>query len=530
MGIIWILACTAPTPAPTPEAALPTPMALDALASRIALDLVGRRPTEAELDALDADPDSLSTQIDLWLNDPAFEERVVSLYADVYRSRADQFVVGADGDVAFLDLTYRAQFQRSVGEEPLRLLARIAATDQAWTEVVTADWSMGNDYLLEHFPMEEVTPGEDGWRPVHYLDGRPAVGVLATNGLWWRYVSNAENVNRGRAAAMSRILLCDTRYEMPVNFEKSNAAVDVKERVASDPACVGCHVSLDPLASSLFGFWRHHPESYSEALRYYPSREQDWVTLTGIAPSYYGQDTPSLYYVGRAIARDPRFVNCALEQVWTFLLGRGPQTQELDRFTEDRAAFLEGGLHLKDAFRAVVTDPAYQSNAENGTPPRRLTPDQLASSVEALTGYRWRVQGGLDAMVNDDHGYRILDGGLDGILVTEASSTETATVALVEERLAEAGAFTALQREMNLPPEERMLFGDVPDLNAEPSDDEKREQIRHLLRQVFGRRAEESEIDPLVELWDTIHQSAGPADSWAFFLSALLRHPDFVHY
>ena len=41
-----------------------------------------------------------------------------------------------------------------------------------------------------------------------YQDGRPAAGVLATNGLWWRYRSTASNANRKRANQASRILLC----------------------------------------------------------------------------------------------------------------------------------------------------------------------------------------------------------------------------------------------------------------------------------------------------------------------------------
>jgi hypothetical protein len=534
--MLLALGCTEPAAESAPVDDTPPPaMEIDRLAARLSLDLVGRRPTEAELDALEADPTTLDAQIDTWLADPDFEERVVSLYADVYRSRADHYVVGADGDIEFLDTTYRAQFMRSVGEEPLRLLARVAAEDLPWTDVVTADWSMGNELLLHHFPIEAITPDGEGWRPVRYLDNRPAVGVLGTNGMWWRYTSTADNANRGRAAALSRVLLCDERYERPVDFKKSNASVDVTERIASDPSCVGCHSTLDPLASTLYGFWRHHPESYTEALRYYTSREQDWVAHTNVPPAYYGQDVSSLYEVGRAVADDPRFVNCAVKQVWGFLLHRQPEVADLDRFTEDRAAFLESGLQLRAAFRAVADDPWYRSDAgawEGTTPARALTPDQLASSVEALTGYRWSVAGGIDAMVNDDYGYRVLDGGIDGILVTEAPTTETATVALVQERLAEAAGGFAIETELSQAPEDRVLFRETGDLLAVPTDADLRTQIVHLVRRVLGRRieADSAEADALVALWSDIQASAGTApQTWAFFLSALLRHPDFVH-
>ncbi len=320
----------------------PPPMEIGRLASRLSLDILGRRPTESELLAVRLDPASLEAQVQTWLADPAFEERVVSLFADVYRTRPDRYVVEADGDAAFHDLTYRAQFMRSVGEEPLRLVGRVAALDLPWTDVVTADWTLANDLLLAHFPIEALESGGEGWRPARYLDGRPAAGVLGTNGMWWRYTSTTDNLNRGRAAAIARILLCDQRYDGTVDFQKSEEA-DVSARISTDPACVACHVSLDPIASTLWGFWRHHPESYTEALRYYPSRELDWASRPVAPPGFYGQDVDSLYELGQAIADDPRFGNCAVAQTWSFLLGREPTVAETDRFNDDRDAFVRGG-------------------------------------------------------------------------------------------------------------------------------------------------------------------------------------------
>ena len=51
-----------------------------------------------------------------------------------------------------------------------------------------------------------------------YTDGRPAAGVLATNGLWWRYTTTDSNMNRTRAAAISRLLLCEDFMARPVSF------------------------------------------------------------------------------------------------------------------------------------------------------------------------------------------------------------------------------------------------------------------------------------------------------------------------
>lgn len=533
--ILLALSCT-PEPADTSGNALSPPaMEIYRLAGRVALDLIGRRPTAAELDALEADPSSMDAQIAIWLAEPGFQERVVSLYADVFRSRPDHYVVGADGDAEFADATYSANFMRSVGEEPLRVIGRVAHEDLPWTSIVTADWSMGNDYLLRHFPMEADNAADTGWRKVHYLDGRPAVGVLSTNGMWWRYTSTGDNRNRGRAAAIGRILLCDSRYEQPVDFNSGDPSLPSLERLSADPTCVGCHSTLEPLASTLYGFWRKHPESYTEALRYYPSRERDWEAYTGTPPGFYGADVDSLHDLGPAIANDARFVNCAIEQAWGFFLGRPPGIEDSAALTADREAFIAGGLTYRSLVATVIANPLYRSDDDawpGTTAPRRLEPDLLASAVEALTGYRWEVEGGVDAMVNDDYGFRILNGGVDGILVTDAPVSASATVALVQERLAEAASDYAVTQESAQDAGSRTLLREVADLSVSPSDTDARAQLAALVRRIHGRKvaADSEHVTELLELYRDLETASGSSPkAWAHVTSALLRHPDFVY-
>jgi hypothetical protein len=519
----------------------PALMEPERLAARIKLDLLGERPTDAELSAVEtaADPYAeIDTLTERWLADEGFEALLVSRFADQYRTRADHYVVGADGDAQFLDETYKALFQRSVGEEPLRFLARVAADDLAWTESLTADWSMGNDKLLTHFPMTEIQGGRvssGDWRPVRYSDGRPAAGVLATNGLWWRYTSTADNRNRGRAAALSRILLCDHRYEAPVDFTSGDPSLPAGERLVSDPACVGCHATIDPLASTLYGFWRTHPESYTEALRYYPSREQDWQRYTGVEPGYYGQEAPSLWHVSRAVVADPRFLTCAVDTTWSFYLGRTATLGETDRASADREAFLDGSLRYRSLVRAVLGNPYYRSDdpTHTGTTgPKRLGPDQLAAAVEALTGYRWTVEGGIDAVVNDDHGFRILAGGVDGILVTEAPETDSATIRLVHQRLAEAAASYAVAAEASLDPSARTLLTELPNLSESPTDERARAQLRALVRRIHTRSpgTDSEDITRLLTLYRALEEDSSPQEAWSGCIAALLQHPDFGSY
>lgn len=534
MVITLLLACGGSEPVEDVVAAEPAQMPVHMAASRVSLELRGQRPSPEELDAIEADPSLLDAYAEEWAESPGFAERIVSLYADVYWTRADRYIVEADGDAGFMDDGYRALFMRSVGEEPLRLLSYIADNDLPWTDIVKTDYTMANDYLLTHWPTLEAEEGE-GWRVGRYIDSRPAGGVLGTNGLWWRYTSTADNLNRVRASAVGRILLCDGRYDGLVDFQSTATSESVQDRIFTDPACIGCHVSLEEIGSNFYGFWRHHPQSFTEASRYYPQREEEWQGLTGVAPGYYGEPTSSYDDLGRAIAKDPRFVNCAIEQTWGFFYGREPTLDEHDHFMEQREVFVDSDLRMRALFVSMATDPLFLSNDADwpGTVPiKRVSPDLLASEVEALTGFRWTEQA-VDIMVNDDWGVRLLAGGLDGLQVTRGATDHSPASILVQERLAEMAADYAVDNELLLDSADRRLFDVVADLDVEPDEDALRVQLASLARRIWGRKLDETgeEMDEIVALWDDLLADSGdPATAWKLVLGAYLRHPDFVHY
>ena len=44
----------------------------------------------------------------------------------------------------------KAEQLREVGEEPLRLMAHVAVNDLPWSDIVTADYTMADEYDLGH--------------------------------------------------------------------------------------------------------------------------------------------------------------------------------------------------------------------------------------------------------------------------------------------------------------------------------------------------------------------------------------------
>lgn len=529
--IHWLLACTGPEPL-RPEVIVSEPASIPkasifTLARRVSLDIRGLPPTLEEYEALRGDEGLLDAMIEDWLHDPRFQERIVSLYGEVYLTQTEQFMFTAYD----LHLADQVGFTRSLGEEPLRIIAEVAEHDRPYTDIVTGDFTMANETLAGAFPIDR--PAGEGWLESHYTDGRPAAGVLSTNGFMWRYTSTASNANRKRANQTSRILLCADYLTRAIDFDRNVNLLDegaVTDALDSNPACVSCHASLDPLGSYFYGFWLLTEDSSIEASVYHPDRERYWETVTGVAPGYNGQPADSLRDLGYQIASDPRFVECAVETAFELLLRRSPELDDRDQLTVHRQAFLDGDLTIRALFRSILSDPEYTADHTSwpGAVSRKLaTPDLLASQVEALTGYRW-TYGGADMIGTDLLGVRTLAGGADGVTVTSVSDLPNATSVLVQQRLAEGAVAHLFATDPSA-----LLH--LVDFSEDPTTDRAvmAAQIAELFLAMHGldAAADSPEVEAMLSLWDDLYAiDLEPRTAWKGIVYAMLRDPELAIY
>ena len=145
----------------TPETeATYVPLGAPALARRMCLDIRGTLPTTAELDAVEADSAAVDDLREDWLADPLFEARMVHIFQETWHTRADEFRA-YPYEYGYGDEEYT--FLRSVGDEPLRLVARIAATDQPWSNIVTTSTTMANEVMADIWPVT-YPEGAEGWQ------------------------------------------------------------------------------------------------------------------------------------------------------------------------------------------------------------------------------------------------------------------------------------------------------------------------------------------------------------------------------
>lgn len=527
------LACRPTTPTPEASPAAPAELSMRARLVRASLDLRGARPTPAELAEVEADPDAYPALVERYLADPGFPVRVRAIYADITLTLTEYYPI--------LELGYGGADDKalwsSIGEEPLRIFSTLAEEDLPWTEAVTGDWTVVDERLAAYWPVD-YPEGATGWQKSRYTDGRPAVGVLATNGLWWRYTSTESNANRKRANVLSRVFLCNDYLSHPVNFDPEIDLSDesaVANAVATAPGCVNCHVSVDPLAGFFYGFWSDNAESAIEATLYHAERERNWTETTGIAPAYFGQPAESLWDLGRLVAADPRFVNCPVEQVYSALLRRPVKASDADALTAIRAEFLANDLTLRSIFREIALGQTAWSRAEEapeGLPRKMITVDQLASSVEALTGFRWSVDG-QDMLTSDIAGLRTLAGGADGYSTVTPVTRPIPTLSLVVERVAEAAGDYAVTAEAAMDGSDRRLFTLVDPTDSAPEQAAIAAQIAALTLAFLSQEVEpdSEEVLALVALWQALLAAEGtPERAWAMLLSALLRDPDFLFY
>lgn len=523
-----------PEDPPAPRAFVGEPLDALGLLRRGSLDLRGVVPSDAELDAVEADPAAVDALLLSFLDDPRYEERLVDLLAERFLTRGEEF------NLRWFEMGLEPQqdfaFRRAVGEEPLRVMARVAVEGRPWTDTVTTDLTVANELLREIWPIEAVEEGP-GWRWGRYTDGRPAGGALMTNGLWWRYYTTPNNFSRSRASALSRLFLCEDFLTRPISFE-ALALLDREsqnEAIQTVPACVGCHSTLDPLAASLFGFWWFDIYAPAELNVYHPEREMLGPYYLETEMAWFGAPMADAADLGPFVAADPRFRACAVKSLAAALWRRNTDLADFDTLHGLQAAFEESGLLHKALAANILAGPDYRvgalgpeatdADAARLTTRRLLSPEQLASAVEGLTGFRWEHRG-YDQLTNDVVGYRILGGGMDGQSVTRPERAPTLTHALVVQRLAQAAGQAAVADELEADGPRR-LFPAALSLDARPGDPAFDTALSQVHRRIFGRRPSAAEATDAAAHWAAVAALEGPGPAWASLVAVFLRDPAF---
>ncbi|MFT5681244.1 MAG: hypothetical protein ACI8RZ_002150, partial [Myxococcota bacterium] len=308
----------------------------------------------------------------------------------------------------------------------------------------------------------------------------------------------------------------------------------LQDALKTNPGCVACHYSLDPMASYLWGYFYYSEQSPIDLAVYHPERELLWEEATGLSPAFYGEAGSSVADLGQQLANDSRLASCVTEQVFSGLLQRDLTLEDTDSLTQHRQAFIEGGTTLRALYRSVIASPEYRAGpteSERHVPWKLISSDIFASTVEELTGFRFTHEG-YDMLQTDTYGLRSLAGGVDGNFVTRRASSPIPTMALVVERVSEAASWNVTRTEQREDDDKLYTlidFTETPDINESIM----REQIQRLHLHLLSNTVavDGPEVDANLALWEELYSQDGSTiDAWAGVLSVIIRDPDFLIY
>ena len=491
-----------------------------AVFTRASLDFRGFRPSLEEMETVEKSDRKLSKALDFLVENADFGKQYAGQMAGVWKTEVVEFD-HTEHQYAFSDSQEILTLLTALGQEPLKVLEEIANTDLPYSEMVTGNWTMANADLAAWTPVQYDFNSDKDWQKVQYTDDRPSAGILVNNGLWWRYNSTLSNAQRGRANIISNLLLCNNFLDRRILIDRELNLLDeagVQEAIVSNPTCVSCHVDLDPLASNLWGLYRHFRFSLEEQFSYHPERELHWMTTTGTPPGYFGSPISSLGDLGHSIAEDPALYTCLVERTWSQMNQMQLENVHRKSFQKHMAVFAESEFTIRPLVRSILNDPLYRDMANLKVVSARM----YASQVEHLTQYRFQ-ETGVDGFDADLYGIRGLFGGRGKDWSMNPSNLPTATFALVVQRIAEAAAYHATH---NVSAANQFFTFDFQLYeNATP------DKFRMIYHSVLSTDPSDTELNDLIDLWNRVFElTESSAESWQAVLTYLFRHPMFLTY
>jgi hypothetical protein len=500
--------------------------------TRASMVLRGLRPSIEDLEAVTADPSALGSIVDRYLASPEFGQTIRELHNETLLMELEQpqFTYPAIGPVA----TATAREINSLFEEPLRLIEDIVMSDEPYTKIVTADYTMANGTSAAIWGLDHSTAAEH-WERTAWKDGRPALGILATNALFNRERSTGFNYNRGRANLVSSTLLCHDFLESDVQVDTSVDLSDpdiVSDAVVANPSCAGCHQTLDPLASYFFQFRNTLAPVAVDAypITYYtPATVDRWKTTNKRPPMFFGQSSTHL---GESIAADPRFAMCTAKRFAAYFSETEPSPAWIARLQKQ---FTDAGFNAKQLAKAIVMSDEFRISHDTDATAAASTvgflkvrPEQYQRMLRDLTGFNWSTTptaklrgipyGTANLLESDFIGFRVLAGGIDAYFVTKPVHTMNATSSLVAKAAASAAAEFAVDTDQR-------LFVKAP---VDATDETKiREQLAYLHARFYGELVapDSPEVDDTFALYtDAFTETGSRARAWKLVLVGMLSN------
>ncbi len=344
------------------DPASPTPHALSGpeLATRLSYFLWSSAPDEELLDHADRGElltdDGLSAQLRRMLAEPRAQALVDNFAA--------QWLLLRQIDKAEPDASHFPQFspslRRALAEETRRFVADFFPAPhsdqhgQPLRELLLARYTYGSAEVATHYGLPAPAgPAQSRLS----LDGTTRRGLLSHASLLTAesYPTRTSPVRRGKWVLEQ--LLCTPPPPPPPNvigdFGQPGSGGTLRQRLEAHrqkPVCASCHSLMDPIGLSLEGF-----DAIGRAR----------TTDEGLPIDTTGQLIDGRRFADAAelaglLAEDARLPRCAAEKLFTYAVGRFPDSPDHSRLDELVAAYEQADQTLYALIEALVRSPAFR--------------------------------------------------------------------------------------------------------------------------------------------------------------------------
>ncbi len=201
-------------------------------------------------------------------------------------------------------------------------------------------------------------------------------GALTTSRFFGRYSTTNLNKNRGRAAAIFRIFLCDEMraivepssdeeaellkkaFPPPPSVDRNHARlIRGEDPHGSQAACMSCHYKLDPIGRSFITSGAVLSDLPAPGALVYKRKDGSLLEMKG----------RGLGELTRALTAQPEYLRCQVSHFWKWFIQADRLPSE-ERMAELVAHFEKRGRKVNDFISYLVNEPEFYTENENPIP------------------------------------------------------------------------------------------------------------------------------------------------------------------
>ena len=327
--------------------AAPTPEPLDGyeLASKLSYFLWNGPPDRKTLQLASTGllAKQMDAEVERLIADPKFN-RFVTEFVSQWLS-LDKFQVLEADRKRYPRLTRDTRTE--LKQEPIEFVQHLIRNNLPVRNLISSDFIVANETVASYYDLAEKT--ESGFKFVAFPHGRPELGGVLTQSAILAGLSDGRESNPvKRGAWLARKIIAEPPADPPPNvpaLKEDEKGLTLRQRLEqhrSVPACMQCHLKIDPWGVAL--------EEYDAGGR----RKKQPVDAHSKLPDetvVSGADDLKRYL---AEDRIDQVAFSVLKHLATYAAGRTPAYNELEYLKRDALKLKAGGYRMKDMVRYVV--------------------------------------------------------------------------------------------------------------------------------------------------------------------------------